>query len=105
MSFQAAIADLADNLLDVFGEPLTVILDDSTEHAVRGIIDRARDDIESNVAAGWRYRVALKTETAQALGIAKRHTLTRGDDRFTVVDSVPDDGGMTTFILRREKSA
>jgi len=101
MIFADALDDMTDSLLDVFGEPLTVTLTDTTEHPVIGIFDSSRADLEANVAAGWRYTAAFKTALVAELGIEKRNTITRGDDLYTIVDITPDEGGMTTLLMRR----
>jgi hypothetical protein len=99
--FADDLNDMTDSLLDVFGEPATVVLEDLTEHAVTGIFDGERDDIESNVAAGWRYTLAVKTSDIAGIGIERRNTVTRAGLIYTIVDITPDEGGMTTLIMRR----
>jgi hypothetical protein len=100
-AFSSALAGLNDAMLSTFADPVTITLGDNTALIVPGIFSRDRDDVETNLAPSWRYTVAVKTADVQAFGVAKRNTITVVDVIYTIIDILPDDGGMTKYVVKR----
>jgi hypothetical protein len=100
-AFAAALSGMNDVLLSTFGDTVQITLADDTALMVSGVFSRQRDDVEKNVAASTRYTVQVKTADVQGFAIAKQNTVTVGGVDYTIVDIEPDDGGLTTYVLRR----
>jgi hypothetical protein len=100
-AFASALAGLNDAMLSTFADPVTITLTDNTALIVPGIFARERDDVEANVAPSWRYTVTVKTEDVQSFAVAKRNTVTVGGVIYTIIDILPDDGGMTKYLVKR----
>jgi hypothetical protein len=100
-AFASALAVLNDAMLSTFADPVTITLTDNTALIVPGIFSRERDDVEANVAPSWRYTVAVKSADVQAFNVAKRNTIAVGDVVYTIIDILPDDGGMTKYVVKR----
>jgi hypothetical protein len=90
-----------DVLQDVFGDTVQITLADNTALMVKGVFSRRRDDVENNIAPSYRYTVEVKTADVQAFGVAKRDTVRVDAVDYTIIDIVPGDGGMTTYVLKR----
>lgn len=100
-AFSAALAGMNDTMLATFGDTVSFTLSDNTALTVSGIFSRERDDVQPNVAPSWRYTVAVKTADVQAFGVVKRNTVAVDGVDYTIIDILPDDGGMTKFVVKR----
>jgi len=100
-AFDAALDSLNDTMMSAFAETVYITLADNTALFIGGIFDRQRDDVEANVAASTRYTLTVKTADVQAFGVAKRNTVTVDTVVYTIIDILPDEGGMTTWVLKR----
>ena len=100
-AFAATLDTLNDTALATFGGDVYVLLSDNTTLIVNGVFSRQRDDVEANVAASYRYTVQVKTADVQNFAVAKRNSVTIDGVVYTIIDITPDDGGMTTWVLKR----
>jgi hypothetical protein len=100
-AFASALSVMNDVLQDVFGDTVQITLADNTALMVSGVFSRQREDVEKNLAPSYRYTVEVKTADVQAFGVAKRDTVKVEDVDYTIIDIVPGDGGMTTYVLKR----
>jgi hypothetical protein len=100
-AFASVLSGMNDVLLSTLGDTVQITLTDNTTLMVSGVFSRQRDDVESNIAPSYRYTVEVKTADVQGFAVAKRDLVKVFDVDYTIVDIVPDDGGMTTYVLKR----
>lgn len=100
-AFDDVLDEITDEMLGCFGGDVSITLSNATTLFVRGVLSLQRADVEPNVASSTRYTAQVKTADVQAFQVAKNDTLRANGLNFTIVDIMPDDGGITTYVLRR----
>jgi hypothetical protein len=99
--FEAAVAGLNDVILNTFASTVEVALSDAATLMLSGAFEARRDSIEKNVANSYRYTLTVKTTDVYGFAIERGMTVTVNSVVYTIIDIIPDDGGMTVWILRR----
>jgi hypothetical protein len=99
-AFASAASVMNDVLQDIYGDTVSITLADNTTLMLSGVFSRYRDDVETSVAPSYRYTLEVRTADVQAFAVAKRDTVKVDNVDYTIVDIVPDGGGMTTYVLK-----
>lgn len=100
-NFEKAMAAVNDAVLKTFATAVEVALSDTATLMLSGVFEARRDSVEKNVANSCRYTLTVKTSDVQSFAIERGMTVTVNTVVYTIVDIIPDDGGMTAWILRR----
>lgn len=100
-NFETAMATVNDAVLKTFATAVEVALSDTATLMLSGVFEARRDSVEKNVANSYRYTLTVKTTDVFGFNIERGMTVTVNSVVYTIVDIIPDDGGMTAWILRR----
>lgn len=99
--FETAVSGLNDVMLKAFATTIEVALSDTATLMLSGVFEGRRESVEKNVASSYRYTLTVKTTDVFGFNIEKGMTVTVNSVVYTIIDIIPDDGGMTVWVLRR----